>query len=217
MRTGRNAKFVLFAALGLMAPRAWGDTTLFTTQQDFTGWAVGNPFTAVASTVGDSDASTIDGVGNTTTPGGSGTAGALNFTHTGTGGYDSMLSYGEQGNSGFLAALGSSGTMKVDETVITAPTGGSYDQLLLLLNYNSHFDTFSPTVTTAGGFNTLTYNYTFAGLPASGAYLQVGFVLNTDRTGGTFSADNFRIVPEPASLSLLGLGGLLTLRCRRRA
>lgn len=44
----------------------------------------------------------------------------------------------------------------------------------------------------------------------------VSFGANNGSTGGNLDFDNFTIVPEPAALTLLGLGGLMMLRRRSR-
>ncbi|MDB5326625.1 MAG: hypothetical protein JWM57_2194, partial [Phycisphaerales bacterium] len=53
---------------------------LFTTQQDFTGWGVGSTNPGAPTLLGDTDSSTVNGLGNTAAPGGAGTAGALTIT-----------------------------------------------------------------------------------------------------------------------------------------
>ena len=187
--------------------------SLFTTQQDFTGFGVGNTNTAVATALFDTDGSTTNGLGNTTAPGTTGTAGGLTITVPAGSTFSSTLSPGEQANTALINAL-SGATVSVDYT--TALVGGNYFQLLFLLNgQTSGFTTVNPTVTTAGGINTATY--TLPAVATGQQYLQVGFVANTNMTG-TINVDNIRTpsnVPEPASLAALAVGGVAMLRRRR--
>jgi hypothetical protein len=83
-RPNRHAKMMLGVAAGLAflgGSKAMSQTTpLFTTVQDFTGWSNGggSPVASFGpSTAYDADGSSVNGLGNTTTPGGAGTPGSM--------------------------------------------------------------------------------------------------------------------------------------------
>jgi hypothetical protein len=211
---------------------------LYTTQQDFTpavavdtGIVVGPPGVA-----GDSDGSTTNGIGNTTNPGGAGTAGAL-FLRQDQLGYKQLNLGDEATNAAFLSALKNNTKLALDYTLAqdlaTAPNG--YFQLLGVFNFTGNYLGFNNNAYFGGtnllaGTHTVVYDYSAhqAALPAgpSGAltYFQLFLVLNS---GGSLNpatniqlyVDNIRLVPEPGSLMLTGLTApalLLGLRRRNR-
>lgn len=207
---GRISSFGVFALAALAAHA--NAAVLFTTQEDFTGWGVGSSNTGTPSALGDTDASTTNGLGNTSSPGAAGTAGALTVTIPSGSTFGGTLSPGEQGNAAFLAAL-SGATVTVDYTATVA--GGNYFQLLVNINSAATgYTTIAPTVTgTQGGPQTATY--VMPTFPSTGqSYFQFGFVANTNNTG-TVTIDNIQTTPEPASVSALALGGVALLRRRR--
>lgn len=187
--------------------------TLFTTQEDFTGWSGAN-LTLTADTAS-LDADATNGLGNTTAAGAAGTSGSLSVTHV-SGAYNAFTSPGEQDNVAFLAALGSGGELAVDFTTPTDATGtGNYFGLLLHFNYDGTWAQISPTTSsTVGNVTTNVYDYTINVTDYS--YFQLGLIYNSNFTEGTFTVDNIRIVPEPASLALMACGGLSLLRRRGR-
>lgn len=206
---------------------------LFTTQEDFAppGWsdnnALVNYFTITTSGFS-TDSSTTNGLGNTSNAGGAGTLGSMTVTvgpNAGT--YGFFYSPGEQGNAAFLSALGtvnnggagytaSSATVEFD---FVPPSAGTYFSLGIVLNYNDNFGQFfGGSAVNNGGFSTqdvpITINAT-----GSSNYFQFGFIFNSDAPAGSvFTIDNVHVVPEPATLSLLGLGacGLIGMAIRRR-
>ncbi len=184
---------------------------LFTTQEDFTGWG-GTDFIAAPQATQDLDGSLTNGEGNPTDAGGTGTGGSLGVSSSTTFGY--LFSQDQQGNADFIAALGDGGQIAVDHV---NPTGGTYFQLGLVLNYNGHFDQyFGDTVDNGDGTSTTIIDFEF--VPGDVAtYLQLGVIFNSDATNSPFTVDNIRIVPEPASVALCAAGGLILLARRRKA
>ena len=204
---------------------------LFTTQNDFAGWNGGGVVGPVATP--DADGSTINGLGNTTAPGGTGTAGSLSVFNASTG-FNQPQSQGEQSNAGFLAALKANTLLTLTYTLTSdIQTGASgYWQLVPVFNWsggfqqianNSFFTVASGNLT--AGTHTVTYDYSSyqAGLPTSApGYFQLEVVANSGGsvTGGyqQWYLDDIQVssVPEPTSFALAGLGAAALLIFRRR-
>jgi hypothetical protein len=218
MNKGSMLMLSAFAGLALTGGSlARGNTELFTTQDDFTGWG-GTP---VATP--DSDGSAINGLGDTTTtPGGAGAPGSLQLTES-SGTFNYIFSQGEQGNTPFLAALGSSGTINFDFQY-PVNNGGSYFQLGLVINATGQFGQFfgSAPVNDGDGWYTQSIPYTVSGQPGPFSYFQLGVIFNSNydtSAPAVFNIDNIQIqsVPEPATMGLVGAGiTLLTMRRRRK-
>jgi PEP-CTERM motif len=196
---------------------------LYTTQQDFA------PATSASSTdvtvgppgvTGDTDGSTINGLGNATHPGGVGTAGAL-FLQANVLGYEQVNLGDEAANAPFLAALKNNTKLSLDYTLpqtLTTGTNG-YFQISWVFNWTGGYQGFNNNAffngaNLAAGAHTVTFDYSAlqAGLPTTQpSYFQLFLILNS---GGSLTpgadvqvyVDNIAVVPEPASLTLLGLG-----------
>jgi hypothetical protein len=202
---------------------------LFTTQNDFAGWNGGGVVGPVATP--DADGSTINGLGNTTAPGGTGTAGSLSVFNATTG-WNTPQSQDEQNNAGFLAALKANTLLTLTYTLTSdIQTGANgYWQLIPVFNwtggYNQvHNDSFFAGANLTAGTHTVTYDYSSyqAGLPTSApGYFQLVVVANSggSLTGGyqQWYLDNIQVstVPEPTSFALAGLGAAALLIFRRR-
>jgi hypothetical protein len=73
----------------------------------------------------------------------------------------------------------------------------------------------APLGTSSGGLYYYTIDHTFAA-PVLSSYFQADFVCDTVTGPRIIELDGYAVVPEPTSLSLLGVGGLILLRrCRR--
>ena len=72
----------------------------------------------------------------------------------------------------------------------------------------------------AGTFNDVSTSFDNVGSAQSGSSLTIRYTLLGDANGGNGDFDNVRldasVIPEPATLALFGLGGLLVLLRRRR-
>jgi len=218
----RTFRAMAIFGCGVVAPCAMADTTLFTTQQDFSGWNNSSIVTSASSV--DIDGNPINGAAS---GGGAGTAGSLQAVWN-NGAFDYFYGPGEQGNTAFLAALGTSatgdggftaatGTLKVDYTK-PPPGTGNYFQLGLVFNYSNNFGQFFGTETDNGnGTFTATIPYTINAVSSPQfTYFQVGLIYNSNyNTNTPFNIDNLRVVPEPATIGLLALGALVSVRRRR--
>jgi hypothetical protein len=196
---------------------------LYTTVEDFTGWSDNSggiyftptPTSAFSTDTGAS--ASINGLGNPSNAGGAGTSGSITETRVGGGNYNYFYSQGAS-SAAFLAALGtsnnggagytaSSGVIEFD---YVPPTGaGTYFQLGIVLNYNSNFGQFfGGAPVNNGTYFTQDVPYTISST-TSANYFQLGLIWNSDYpNGSTITVDNIHVVPEPASLALLGFGGL---------
>ena len=210
---------------------------LFTTQNDFSTWSSSNTgvWTAATSAT-DLDGLTVNGLGNTSTPGAPGTAGSLAVTLVNGSGY-SDISTGEASNTPFNTTLGQATSITIEYSTPTTPTSGNYFNLPDLViqgggsvGYNNIGVASS---TTTGGITTATYNIsptlaaTFATDSLSGAagfgyYLQFGILenYNSNYQGSTFNVDaitaQVAAVPEPSSVLLMGFGAFMLLIIGRR-
>ncbi|HMB95648.1 MAG TPA: PEP-CTERM sorting domain-containing protein [Tepidisphaeraceae bacterium] len=205
---------------------------LYTTQQDFSQFQVGAVGSATHTAVAtpDSDASTTNGLGNTSAAGGAGTAGAMTIV-MGTFSFDNsgLRSAGEQGNAAFLTELKAHPQVSFDFTQpATPPTvTGPFFQLGIVINSSDGFGQDFPLITDpaivnlGNGFMRETVTIPASQLASIGgagpSFFQFGILINSNfGAGTTFTVDNIQtVVPEPASIGLLALGGLMGLRRRR--
>jgi hypothetical protein len=123
--------------------------TLFTTTNDFSQWSGNGGSTVSADSSWSVDTSTINGVGNTTAPGGSGTSGSMLITWASSVGSFNEIAVAPSGSLAFVQALDPgasqlangefvtvaySGTIYMDYSV-PDNEGGSYFQLGVMLQY----------------------------------------------------------------------------------
>jgi len=202
-------KRIILAVGGLLlsacvSGAAWGDMSLFTTQDDWSQWASASAGIGLsAGAAGDTDLTSTNGLGNATAPQQAGSAGGLTVTISGGQTYGSFLSPGEQANAAFLSTLSQAPTLQMDFTYPSG--GGTYFDPQLLLNYSGHYVAIDPTnVANPGAYYTATYQVP-AGLPSTASpsltYFQLGFIANTNQTG-SFTVDNV-IAQAPANVTTL--------------
>jgi hypothetical protein len=231
--------FLSIGTLGWLVQSTSAQVTVFTTADDFGQF--GSPATANANYY--SESGTVNGIGNTSSPGGASTAGSLQLTSPG--GWNNWLS-----GSGFSGLTGAalsaidpgaipqysaasgwgpgsltaySGTMTFDVCAVNLT---DWHQFGISFNYDGcnwyqAWTTTSSDFTGADG-NTWTHcviPYTI-NATASLNYFQAAIAQNAGSTANEiFYIDNIQVaaVPEPGAFALLGLGGLGALIFRRRA
>jgi hypothetical protein len=192
-----------FVILGSIA-RADLTTTVFTTQEDFTGWTGANfLFQPVSSP--DFDSSSTNGLGNSTAPGGTGTPGSLGIEWV-SGTFTFGFSQQENTNTALIAALGTGGFFKYQfSTPDNEAASGGYYAIGMALNYDNNFWAGAwydggippqyPPVTNEGSSDVTAYaHYTF-NPSAVATYLQIGFFFNSNYNPvNPFYLDDIQIV-----------------------
>jgi hypothetical protein len=230
---------LLAVSTALMAS---AQTSLYTTTDDFAQF---NSNAGVTSSLYYSIASTVNGIGNQSSPGGTGGVGSLQLASLV--GYDwisggslpsptaaafqalspgSSRQYSAESGGGAGTMLPASGTITMDVETGNL-IGYNYYQFGIGLNYNGNynfdFSTSSSTFTGADGntWSHLVIPYTTQA--ASLTYFGWGLIENSGSPGvggETFYVDNIQIqaAPEPGTMALAAMGGgAALLFFRRRA
>lgn len=233
-------KKVLLLALGMVGCLGQGVSaqSLFTTTNDFSQFANG---AGAESSLYYADTSSVNGFGNTGSPGGADAAGSLELIAPG--GWNGWL-----GGSDFSGpSLGLFNAIAPGSTRPWSPESGfgpgtltahsgiiafdvyrgnltDWNTFGINFNYNGYWGPFWATTATdftgADGrtWTHLEVPYTLnAVAPGSLTYFGMALAENAGAIAGqTFYVDNFAVVPEPSSLALLSLGGLGALVFLRR-
>ncbi|HUB27151.1 MAG TPA: PEP-CTERM sorting domain-containing protein [Tepidisphaeraceae bacterium] len=210
-RNFRQAARLLAGACAslMLVEAAHAQAVLWTTNDDFSSWdAYTSGWTAAGDTTFDVDGSSIDGLGNSTTPGAAGTPGSLELTPPTTNnsftypaysaGIDSSpaLTALDPGSiQAFSAASaygnGSTvqfyGTMQMTYTIPDNNSGGGgYIEMGLVLNYDGNFGQYFPSVFgpqfTLDGqtANTVQIPYVINAEPDGLNYFTVGVIWNSN-------------------------------------
>ena len=230
---------LLTLSTGLFAS---AQTSLYTTTDDF---GLFNGGTNVTSSTYYSIASTVNGVGNTSNPGGTGGVGSLQLTSTNQynfvaeGGFPgptaaafaafspgSTRPYSPEAGYGAGNMVANSGTFTFD--VYTGNlVGYSYYSFGIGLNYDGHFNFFFPTTSTStftgADGNTWTH-YVVPYTTGATALNFFGWGIVENSGGGpggeTIYVDNIQVlanpVPEPGTMALAAMGGVALLFWHRR-
>jgi hypothetical protein len=121
-------------------------------------------------------------------------------------------------SSNAKTALATVGTVMVD---VTATNADGWANLGLLINAGGTDGMWNPvqwlSVVASGSSQTLTFQIpadVMVRIPNFDSYFNLGF-LNGTNSATTYYFDNVRIVPEPATMLMLGLGGLSLIRRKR--
>ncbi len=233
-------KKTLLLSLGMLGWLVQGAPaqTLFTTTDDF---GLFNGGAGTASSLYYSDRSTVNGIGNTASPGAAGGVGSLQLTSPG--GWSGWLSGSDF--PGATAALFSAidpggfrpwspesgwgaGTFVAHSGIITFDLYGGnltdWNWWGINFNYDGYWGPFwattSSSFTGADGRTWTHYEVPYTINATAGAtYFGMGFAENAGTIAGeTFYVDNFQVtaVPEPGTSALLGLGLTGFLLRRRR-
>jgi hypothetical protein len=228
------------AILGCLFQSTSAQVSLFTTTNDF---ALFNGGAGAVSLSYSSDSTTVNGIGNTVTPGGASGIGSLQLTAPGgwSGWVSGSSSPGQAANQAFLSAIDpgaiaawSAGSSYGPGTLVAYSGTMSFDLYRgnftdwnwfgITLNYDGTWNPFwastSSDFTGADGQTWTHFDvpYTINAVSGGLTYFEFGIAENAGSIAGqTFYIDNFQasVVPEPTTFALLGLG-LTGFMLRRR-
>ena len=240
-------KKLALLSIGMFAfalqPAANAQTSLFTTSDDWSLWTASNGSTVAANSLWSADASTINGIGNPTAPGGSGTSGSLLITWaSAVGGYNEIATApsvslamvqaldpgASQLGDGEYVTVAGSGDIYLDYS-LPSTVSGSYFQLGVMLQYpgNGYYGpVFSSSSTDLGYMDNNGQEVYQATIPYSisagtGYGFGFGIMYNSDYAPvNPFHVDAMSVsavpVPEPGTLALMSMGftGLMLIRRR---
>ena len=238
-------KKLAFLSAGILAfalQNASAQTTnvLFTTYEDWSAFTAGWGGSVAANNTFSTDSSTVNGIGNLSAPGATGTSGSLAITgvngwalaSTGPsqGGNPAFLSVIDPGYANDNNSVAYSGNLYLDYSV-PDNNGGDHFNMGVLFQYaaNGYFGTFFATSAADLGIqDPLGYEIYRATIPytiSAGQFNGFGFGIMTDNNYNAidpFYVDQVTVVspvPEPATATLFGLGtlGFAFLARRRRA
>lgn len=241
-------KRLLLFSIGMLVvgiyPAAYAQTTLFTTYDDFSLWTANAGNTVSADSTWSADSSTINGLGNTSSPGGSGTSGSLLITWANSvGSYNEIAAAPGQGlafvqaldpgaynaGSGAIGTVAGSGDIYFDYS-LPSTVSGTYFQLGIELQYpgDGYYGYFFSSSATDLGYQDnlgeevyqATIPYTISA--GSGYGFGFGITYNSNYApSSAFHVDDITVsatpVPEPGPAALIGVGltGLVLFRRRK--
>jgi len=211
--------FIIATALASLSFATFGQNVIFTTVDDFTGWT-GSGFSLSTVTSPDLDGLGINGMGNTTQAGGSGTAGSLRLFETNPfNGSALALGPNQKTNSAFMSTLLSSGSATLRYETVPSSDEASL-QILLAWKFSSTGGAggVAPISTTFNG-NIATSTYDLHGLQGGPDWFQLGIsTFNNYDPSSPIYIDSITFgppIPEPTSRALVSIG-LIGLGMRSR-
>ncbi len=213
-------KVVLLMCLGLMVSAGYGNVVI----GDFEGGDI-SPWYGAAWNAGDSATSVEEyaTLGDYSMKGVIANGGWVEIAEVGLFDIDTALQ----------STLGTYGQVIIDVTPIATEETAEWCQLGLLINSGVEWNSYGWQDLVLGQTQTVTFDLTADGMAnvlavEEGSWLNVGFIGNSagtvyDDISGTvkvfdgeitYYIDNVQIVPEPATMVMLSLGGLALIRKR---
>lgn len=135
-----------------------------------------------------------------------------------TSGWNGTIETGFFGNAAAITALTTIGQIQIDVTTFGADFPDGWAQLAVLVNTNGLWDTADWQGVSFDSTQTMTFQLSAAQMAAlanATSYANVGFISNGGGQGAVYYFDNAQIIPEPATIAMLGLGGVLSLLRKR--
>ena len=141
-----------------------------------------------------------------------------------TSGWNGTIEAAFYGNAAAITALSTIGQVKVDVTTFSADFPDWWAQLGILANAdipasaNNHWTVADWQSVALNSTKTMTFQLSAAQMAAlanAQGYANIGFISNGGGQGAVYYFDNIQIIPEPTTIAMLGLGGVLSLLRKR--